>query len=122
MPKILLVEDDPLVIRMYSSAFNFEKFDVISAANGVSGLEKVKKEKPDIVLMDVMMPEMNGMDVLEKIKSDPDTQNIPVIMLTNLSGTQDAEEAKKRGAAFYLVKSQYKPKDVVGIIKKTLGI
>lgn len=69
------------------------------------------------ILCDVMMPEMNGMDVLDSLKADPATKNIPVIMLTNLAGTQDADIAKQKGAGGYIVKSDLKPKQIVDKVK-----
>ena len=113
MAKILIIEDDPLVSRMYQTVFGFEKVDVYIANNGVEGLQKAKDLKPNLILCDVMMPRMNGMEVLDALKADNELKDIPIVMLTNLSGTQDAELALKKGAVAYLVKSQYKPKEVV---------
>jgi len=104
MPKVLIIEDEPLIARMYQKALGFDHFEVVSANGGSEGLQKVKSEKPDIVLCDVMMPEPNGMQVLEAIKADPETQNIPVIMLTNLSGKHDADLAIQKGAQDFWVK------------------
>ena len=120
MAKVLIIEDDPLVARMYQTIFGFEAIDVTLAMNGVDGLTKVREIKPDLVLCDVMMPKMNGMEVLDAIKADESLKDIPVVMLTNLSGTQDAELALKKGAVAYLVKSQFKPKEVVEKTKEYL--
>ena len=119
--KILIIEDDPLVSRMYQKALGFEDLDVEMAVNGREGVEKAKKLKPSLILCDVMMPEMNGMEVLEHLKADPETSGIPVIMLTNLSGTHDAETAMQKGAFAYMVKSAYKPRDVAQTVKNTLS-
>lgn len=121
MSKLLIIEDDPLVARMYQKVMGFENLDVEVASNGFEGLEKAKELKPDLILCDVMMPKMNGMQVLDKIKADPELKNIPVIMLTNLSGTQDAELALKKGATAYLVKSQFRPKDVAEKAKEYIS-
>lgn len=118
---ILIVEDDPLMQRMYQKIFTFEKYDVQTASNGEEGLEKVRSIKPTIVLLDVMMPKMNGIQVLEKIKADPDTKHIPVIMLTNLAGEKDAENALMKGAVKYIVKSEYDPKQVVAMVKEIIA-
>src|SRR5690348_16475946 len=98
MIKILIVEDDPLLSRKYQKIFTFEGFEVEMANDGEDGLEKIRASKPIIVLLDVMMPKMNGLQVLEKLKLDPETKHIPVIMLTNLAGQQDAETALSKGA------------------------
>lgn len=121
MPKILIVEDDNLVSRMYQQALEFEKFTVAVAFNGHEGWEKLEKFKPDLILMDVMMPEMNGVDLLRKIKDSDEYKKIPVIMLTNLSGSKDVEVALGLGAVKFIVKSQLKPRQVVAEVKKILS-
>ena len=119
--RILIVEDDTLVSRMYDKVFGFEGFEVTVVDNGVDGLKTAKTLAPDLILLDVMMPKMNGLDVLDALKQDVSTKDIPVVMLTNLSGTQDAQTAIQKGALEYLIKSQYKPRDVVEKIKQILS-
>jgi len=122
MAKILLiVEDDPLMSRMYQRIFTFEGYDVDMASNGQEGLEKARANKPTLILMDIMMPKMNGFEALDKLKADPITKNIPVIMLTNLAGQQDAETALSKGAVKYIVKSEYEPKQVANMVKEILA-
>lgn len=121
MAKVLITEDDPLMSRMYQKIFTFEGYEVVMAGNGEEGLEKAKLEKPTIILLDVMMPKMNGLQMLEKLKLDPATKSIPVIMLTNLAGEKDAENAMTKGAVKYIVKSEYEPKAVVDMVKEILA-
>lgn len=121
MTKILITEDDPLMSRMYQKIFTFEGFEVVMAADGQEGLDKIRAEKPTLVILDVMMPKLNGLEVLEKLKADPDTKHIPVIMLTNLSSQQDAENAMLKGAVKYIVKSEHDPKQVADIVKEVLA-
>ncbi len=121
MTKILIVEDDPLMSRMYQKIFTFEGYEVVMAGDGEEGLEKIRSEKPTLVLLDVMMPKMNGLQVLEKLKIDPETKAIPVIMLTNLAGQQDAETALSKGAVKYIVKSEHEPKEIANIVKEILA-
>lgn len=121
MPKILIVEDDPLISRMYQKMFTFEKFEVATAKNGQEGVEKATQQKPDAILLDVMMPELNGLEVLEKLKSQPETKNIPVIMLTNMSDAGDAEAFLEKGAVKYIVKSDYTPKQVADMVAEVLS-
>lgn len=121
MTKILIVEDDPLMSRLYQKIFIFEKYEVELAADGQEGLEKVRISKPTLILLDIMMPKMNGLEVLEKLKADPDTRTIPVIILTNLAGQQDAETALAKGAVKYIIKSEYEPKQVADMVKEILA-
>ena len=120
MAKVLIIEDDPLVSRMYQTVFKFEGFDVEMARNGMEGLKKAKDIKPTIVLLDVMMPKMTGIEVLEQMKGDESLKKVPVIMLTNLSGTKDAEAALSKGAVKFIIKSDNKPKQVVAQVKDIL--
>jgi CheY-like chemotaxis protein len=121
MAKILVVEDDPLMSRMYQKIFTFEGYEVEMAGDGEEGIEKVRSTKPTLVLMDIMMPKMNGLQALEKLKADPETKAIPVIMLTNLAGQQDAETALSKGAIKYIIKSEFEPKQVVNMVKEILA-
>ena len=120
MAKILIVEDDPLMARLYEKVFKFEGYDVSIALNGREGLDKVREVKPTVIVLDIMMPEMNGLEVLDKLKADPDTKTIPVVVLTNLAGGQDAEAALTKGAVKYIVKSEYEPKQIANMIKEVL--
>ena len=123
MARILIVENDPLMLRMYQKIFTLEKNDVEIATNGEEALEKIRSntEKPSLILLDIMMPKMNGLETLDKLKANPDTQHIPVVMLTNLAGQQDAEEALLKGAIKYIIKSEYEPKQVVDMVKEVLA-
>jgi len=121
MAKILIVEDDPLMSRMYEKIFTFEKYEVVMAHDGEEALLKASAENPTLIMLDVMMPKMNGLQVLERLKSDPKTKGIPVVMLTNLAGQQDAETALSKGAVKYLIKSEHEPKEVTDIVKEILA-
>ncbi len=122
MSKVLLiVEDDPLMARMYQKIFTFEGYDVDVAHDGEEGLEKARQGKPTLVLLDIMMPKMNGMEVLQKLKVDPDTKAIPVVILTNLAGQQDAESALSHGAVKYIIKSEFEPKQITNMVKEIIA-
>lgn len=121
MAKILIVEDDPLMARLYEKVFKFEGYEVDVALNGREGLDKVRANRPTVMVLDIMMPEMNGLEVLDKLKADPDTKTIPVVVLTNLAGGQDAEAALTKGAVKYIVKSEYEPKQIANMIKEILA-
>jgi CheY-like chemotaxis protein len=90
------------------------------ADNGQDGLEKARSEKPDAILLDIMMPSMNGLEVLKKLKADPDTKKIPVIMLTNLGGDKDVKTALMMGAVKYIVKAETTPKQVLDQVEEII--
>lgn len=122
MAKILLVEDDPLMLRMYQRKLLNDGYEVETAVNGEEGLVKIRSFRPDMVLLDIMMPKLNGFQVLERMKADPTTAKIPVIILTNIGGTQeDIEKGLGLGAVAYLVKSYYRPDEVVAKVKEVLA-
>ena len=121
MAKLLIVEDDPLMSRMYQKIFTFEKYEVELAHDGQEGLDKAREFKPTLILLDVMMPKMNGLELLGKLKADPDLKKIPVVMLTNLAGEKDAEEALAAGAVKYIIKSEYDPKAIAEMVKEVLA-
>ena len=121
MAKILIIEDDLRLAQMYQKILAFAGNEVAVAADGEEGLEKVKTEKPSLILLDVMLPKLNGLDVLEKLKADPETKNIPVIMLSNLGDMQNAEKAMELGAIKYIQKGDTDPQQVTDLIQEILG-
>lgn len=122
MAKILLVEDDPLMVRMYQRKLANDGFEVDVGVNGEEGLVKIRSFQPDLVLLDIMMPKLNGLQVLERMKADPTVASTPVIILTNLGGSQeDIERGLELGAVAYLVKSAYRPDEVVSKVKEILS-
>lgn len=120
--KILLVEDDTALSSVYESRLKLEGFDVATVANGEQALSKAVEFRPDLVVLDAMMPKINGFDVLDILRNTPETTNVRVIMLTALSQPTDKERAKALGADDYLVKSQVVISDVVERIRHHLGI
>ena len=121
MARILIVEDDPLISRMYQTVFQFEGYDVDMGRNGEEGLAKLEKYIPTLILLDIMMPKMSGIEFLKEMKKSPQMKNIPVVVLTNLSGMKDAEAALELGAVKYIVKSQNKPRQIVAQVKEILA-
>lgn len=118
--KILLVEDDTFLSSMYSTKFNLEGFVVAAAHDGEEGYKLAKKEKPDIILLDILLPKMDGFTVLDNLKKDEETKDIPVIMLTNLGQKEDVKKGFEKGAVGYLIKAHFMPSEVVEKIKSTL--
>jgi DNA-binding response OmpR family regulator len=120
--KILLVEDDQALASVYISRLQLEGFDVRHVLNGEDALSAAIEFKPDLIVLDAMMPKISGFDVLDILRNTPETMNIRVIMLTALSQAKDKELAEKLGADDYLVKSQVVIGDVVDRIKHHLGM
>lgn len=120
--KILLVEDDTALAGVYKSRLELEGFDVRDVNNGEEALSAAVDYKPDLVLLDAMMPKISGFDVLDILRNTPETTNIRVIMLTALSQPKDKERAESLGVDDYLVKSQVVIGDVVERVKYHLGM
>ena len=120
--KILLVEDDTALAGVYRSRLELEGFDVREVNNGEEALSAAIDYKPDLVLLDAMMPKISGFDVLDILRNTDDTRNIRVIMLTALSQPKDKERAEALGVDDYLVKSQVVIGDVVERVKHHLGL
>jgi two-component system, OmpR family, alkaline phosphatase synthesis response regulator PhoP len=111
MGKILLVDDHPHIVRLLQMALSADGHEVLSASNGVEALEKVHSERPDVVILDVVMPELDGMRVLNRIKTDPDLSGTTVVMLTVKVTTEDIALASGIGADYYLSKP-FNPRDI----------
>lgn len=120
MAKILVIEDETLVAKLYKEILTKTGLEVITAIGGREGLIKAKKEKPDLVLVDIMMPEPNGIQVLEELKKYKPTRNIPIIMLTNLSGKKDEKLALSKGAEALWFKGKADPKWLRAKVKDVL--
>lgn len=120
--KILLVEDDTALAAVYKSRLELEGFEIREVNNGEEALSAAIDFKPDLILLDAMMPKISGFDVLDILRNTPDTTNIRVIMLTALSQPKDKERAEALGVDDYLVKSQVVIGDVVERIKHHLDL
>jgi DNA-binding response OmpR family regulator len=120
--RILFVEDDDALAGVYMVRLQAEGFDVKRVANGEEALAAAVAYKPDLVLLDVMMPKVSGFDVLDIIRNTPETANLKVIMLTALSQESDKQRAESLGVDDYLVKSQVVITDVIARIKHHLGM
>lgn len=120
--KILLVEDDEGLAEVYKARLDAEGFDVYHCDNGESALSDAIKYRPNLILLDVMMPKISGFDVLDILHNTPETSGIKIIMLTALSQESDKDRAKELGADDYLVKSQVVITDVIERIRYHLGV
>jgi DNA-binding NarL/FixJ family response regulator len=119
--KLLLIEDDAVVRRMYDRAFAMAGFEVRTESDGTIVTESVELNRPDIIVMDVMMPNFNGLETLEDLKKNRKTQGVPVIMLSAYDDEKIVQKAIDLGAARYLVKNAVEPDQIVSIIKEVVG-
>lgn len=122
LKRILLVEDDAALANVYKMRLEAEGFDVRHVANGEEALASAVSYKPDLILLDVMMPQVSGFDVLDILRNTPETTNVKIIMLTALSQDTDKERAQSLGVDDYLVKSQVVIADVMDRIKHHLDM
>ena len=116
--KILLVEDDEFLAGMYKTKLDLADYEVIHTGEGGGVLEMAQKHKPNIILLDIILPKVDGFEVLAGLKKDPEVKDIPVIMLTNLGRQEDVEKGVKLGAVDYLIKAHFVPSEVISRIKK----
>lgn len=118
--KILFIEDEPSLQQTMGEILRQEEFNMIAALDGEEGLKKVKEERPDLILLDLILPKLDGFEVLKQIKANPETAKIPVIVLTNLEGATEIDKALELGATTYLVKANYEIDEVIDKIKQNL--
>lgn len=107
MKKILIIEDESALQKTLGEMLFQQGYEILSALNGEIGLKLAQSKKPDLILLDLILPKIHGFDVLKKIKDNPETREIPVIVLTNLESIEDIKKAMELGATTYLVKANY---------------
>ena len=120
MQRILIIEDDKFLRELIIQKLGNEGYEVVEAAEGEEGLRKMKEEKPDLVLLDLILPGIDGFEVLRRAKSEQDTASIPIIILSNLGQRDDVEKGIELGAIDYLIKAHFTPGEIVEKIKATL--
>ncbi|MEA3248804.1 MAG: response regulator [Patescibacteria group bacterium] len=119
--KILVIDDDRFLAQIYILTLKKVGYEVLLMENGTDGIEAAKKEKPNAIILDILMPGIDGFQVLRELKKSEKTKSIPVIMLTSLSQKEDEEMGMRGGAEAYLTKSTTLPDDVVKQLTKLLG-
>lgn len=120
MKKILIVEDDKFLRELIVQKLLKEGYETSEAVDGEEGIKKVKEEKPDLVLLDLILPGIDGFEVLSKKKEDPNLARIPVIVLSNLGQKEDVERGLKLGAVDYLIKAHFTPGEIIEKVKNSL--
>ncbi len=118
--KILIVEDDKFLRELIAQKLIKEGYDIAEAVDGEKGIKSVKEEKPDLILLDLILPGIDGFEVLAEIKEDPVLSQIPVIILSNLGQKDDIERGLKIGAVDYLIKAHFTPGEIIEKIKAVL--
>lgn len=122
MKKLLVIDDDEIVIKAIGSQFDNKQVKVFTARDGIEGLKIAKKEHPDLILLDLVMPRMDGMTMLQKLRKDRWGKGSKVVILTNLSDQEKVAEAVQKGTYDYLVKVNWNVIDVANLVKQKLGI
>jgi len=117
MAKILIVEDDKFLSELITQKIGAEGYDVVLAMDGEKALDVAKTEQPNLILLDLILPTIDGFAVLQQLKTMPETQNIPVIILSNLGQKEDVERGMQLGAADFMIKANFTPGEIVSKIK-----
>ena len=117
---ILVIEDDKFLRELISRKLTGEGFDVLEAVDGEEGIKKIKEGKPDLVLLDLILPSIDGFEILTRVRDDPEVSSIPVIILSNLGQREELEKGLKLGAIDYLIKAHFTPGEIIEKIKNVL--
>lgn len=120
-PKILVVEDETFLVKIYAVKLKKEGFDVTIATDGEEAVKQAAEVKPDLILLDLILPKMNGFEALEKMRANPVNKTTPVIVLSNLGQEEDIKRAEALGATDYLVKANFSIQDVIAKMKEVLA-
>lgn len=118
---VLLIEDDPFLIKMYREKFEIEGFNILTAEDGLEGLEKATESEIDFIILDILIPKLSGIDLLTKLRKDPRGSKIPVLVLTNLTQKEEEFKTTALDVKEYLIKSDYTPSQVVEKVRIYLG-
>jgi len=119
--KILLIEDEQLMIDLLERKLTQEGYEILVAKDGNEGLEKMRKEKPDLILLDIIMPRMGGFEVMEEMGKEEDLKKIPVIIISNSGQPVELDRAKELGAKDWLIKTDFDPQEVIEKVIKQIG-
>jgi len=118
---ILLIEDEEIIVDLLQKKLGDIGYDVIVARDGEEGLEKVRQVKPDLILLDIIMPKMGGFEVMENISRDSELKKIPIIIISNSGQPVELDRAKALGAKDWLIKTEFDPQEVIDKISKQIG-
>jgi len=121
MKKILFIEDEEVLRNLLHKKLTHEGYNVITAPDGEIGIEMIKKEKPDLILLDILMPQKTGFEVMEEINKDKELKKIPIIIISNSGQPVELEKAKALGAKDCLVKTEFDPQEVIEKVVQQIG-
>lgn len=122
MTTIFLIEDDPFLIDVYSAKLKEVGFEVDIATSGEEGIRKIKQKKPDLLLLDIVLPGANGWEIIERIRKDEAIKDLKIVILSNLTEKDEVEKGLWLGADKYLIKAHFTPSQIVEEIKKILSV
>ncbi|MEA2007234.1 MAG: response regulator [Patescibacteria group bacterium] len=122
MNNILIVEDDKMLVEIYHKKFSSDGYQVDTAGSGVEAIKKIIKNKPDLVLLDLVMPEEDGFEVLRRVKNNAKSKDVRIIVFSNLSQEEDKEKATALGAEGFITKSDFTPQEIVEKVHEILKI
>ena len=117
MKKILIIEDEKFLLEMYQSRFEKDGYQVLTAMSGEKGLKLAQKEKPDLIVLDILMPGMDGYEVIKKIRGDAQIKEIPILVLSNLGQEEEIKRGLELGANDYIVKTDLTPSELIDKVK-----
>jgi DNA-binding response OmpR family regulator len=118
--KVLLVEDDPFLVDIYTTKLNEFGYSVITAFDGEEAIKKAEEEMPDLLLLDIVLPNVDGWEIIQKIKQNEKLKGLGIVILSNLGQKEEIEKGLKLGAMKYLVKAHHTPSEVATEVKKIL--
>jgi len=121
MKKVLIVEDEDIIIQLLQKKLIQEGYEVSVAHNGEEGLNALRESKPDIVLLDIVMPKKSGYEVMEEMSKDPELKKIPIIIISNSGQPVELDKAKELGARDWLIKTEFDPNEVAEKVRKQIG-
>lgn len=119
--KVLLIEDEELMITLLQKRLERDGYEVFVARDGVEGMDQMREEKPDLILLDIVMPRMGGFEVIEEMGKDKKLKKIPVIIISNSGQPVEIDRARKEGVKDWLIKTEFDPQEVLDKVKKQIG-
>jgi len=119
--ELLLIEDEQIMIDLLEKKLRKEGYKVSVAKDGLEGLERIRERKPDLILLDIIMPKMSGFEVMKEMQKDPELSEIPVIIISNSGQPVELDKARQLGAKDWLIKTEFDPREVIEKVKKQIG-